>query len=70
MYIVSSILARSFAAVSANLPLHISRTASAIQRLADLLQDRQWTIQSTSAVKGEGLGEGMDWLANVLASQQ
>jgi hypothetical protein len=63
-------------------------------------QDRQWTIQATSAVKGEvirivtlltatmtimtmihaaiastmtmmqGLGEGMDWLANVLASQQ
>jgi hypothetical protein len=33
-------------------------------------QDRQWTIQSTSAVKGEGLSEGMDWLANVLAAQQ
>jgi ADP-ribosylation factor-like protein 1 len=33
-------------------------------------QDRQWTIQATSAVKGEGLNEGMDWLANVLAAQQ
>ncbi len=33
-------------------------------------QDRQWTIQATSAVQGEGLSEGMDWLANVLAAQQ
>ena len=25
------------------------------------LKNRQWTIKKTSAVKGEGLKEGMDW---------
>ena len=39
-------------------------------RVTLTLQDRQWTIQATSAVQGEGLSEGMDWLANVLAAQQ
>ena len=44
-----------------------ARVRARVMRAA---QDRQWTIQSTSAVKGEGLSEGMDWLANVLAAQQ
>ena len=38
-----------------------------IDRLGLLtLRNRQWFIQSTSAITGEGLKEGLDWLcANV-----
>ncbi|KAF9583462.1 Arf GTPase arl1 [Lunasporangiospora selenospora] len=28
------------------------------------LKNREWTIYKTSAVKGEGLTEGLDWLIN------
>eukprot|EP00033_Pygsuia_biforma_P002502 GCRY01002772.1.p1 GENE.GCRY01002772.1~~GCRY01002772.1.p1 ORF type:complete len:232 (-),score=5.43 GCRY01002772.1:73-768(-) len=31
------------------------------------LKDRSWQIFKTSAIKGEGITEGMDWLATVLA---
>ena len=48
----------------------VACTAEVRARVTRGSQDRQWTIQSTSAVKGEGLSEGMDWLANVLAAQQ
>ncbi|CAG8440318.1 7600_t:CDS:10, partial [Ambispora gerdemannii] len=30
----------------------------------DTLKNRQWTIYKTSAVKGDGLTEGLDWLVN------
>jgi len=30
------------------------------------LKNRQWQIFKTSAVKGEGLNEGLDWLVNTL----
>jgi len=30
------------------------------------LKQRQWAIFKTSALKGEGLYEGLDWLANAL----
>ena len=33
--------------------------------LADI-QNRQWAIFKTSALKGEGLWEGMEWLSNTL----
>ena len=31
------------------------------------LKDRQWKIQKSSAIKGEGLNEGLDWLANAMS---
>jgi ADP-ribosylation factor-like protein 1 len=31
-----------------------------------LLKNRQWQIFKTSATKGEGLTEGLDWLVNIL----
>ncbi|KAF9200091.1 Arf GTPase arl1, partial [Haplosporangium sp. Z 27] len=30
------------------------------------LMNRQWSIHKTSAVKGEGLTEGLDWLINIM----
>jgi small GTP-binding protein len=30
------------------------------------LKNRNWTVQGTSAVKGTGLTEGLDWLAKVM----
>ncbi|KAF9359120.1 Arf GTPase arl1 [Mortierella sp. AD094] len=30
------------------------------------LMNRQWSIYKTSAVKGEGLTEGLDWLINIM----
>lgn len=34
------------------------------------LQNRRWHIQGTCAPKGEGLYEGLDWLANILKEMQ
>jgi ADP-ribosylation factor-like protein 1 len=45
------------AAVSEGLGLHSIKT-------------RQWSIFTTSALKGDGLWEGMDWLAGVLKSRR
>ena len=36
--------------------------------LADI-KDRQWAIFKTSAIKGEGLWEGMEWLSNTLRAR-
>eukprot|EP00668_Euglena_longa_P014233 GGOE01018210.1.p1 GENE.GGOE01018210.1~~GGOE01018210.1.p1 ORF type:complete len:180 (-),score=19.31 GGOE01018210.1:455-994(-) len=30
------------------------------------IKNRQWSIQKTSAVSGEGLYEGLEWLSNIL----
>ena len=32
------------------------------------IKSRQWAIFKTSAIKGEGLFEGLDWLANTLSA--
>eukprot|EP00756_Hemistasia_phaeocysticola_P052165 Hpha_TRINITY_DN27373_c0_g1::TRINITY_DN27373_c0_g1_i2::g.582::m.582/K07942/ARL1; ADP-ribosylation factor-like protein 1 len=32
----------------------------------EAITDRQWHIKKTSAVKGEGIFEGLDWLCNAL----
>jgi len=32
------------------------------------LKNRQWSIFKASAIKGEGLYEGLDWLVNALRS--
>ncbi|KAL6139092.1 hypothetical protein ACLB2K_064369 [Fragaria x ananassa] len=34
------------------------------------LRERHWYIQSTCAISGEGLYEGLDWLSNNIDSQQ
>ena len=34
------------------------------------ITNRQWTIMACSAVKGEGLSEGLDWIVNVVSSKQ
>jgi len=36
--------------------------------LADI-RNRDWAIFKTSAIKGEGLFEGLDWLANTLKAR-
>eukprot|EP00249_Psilotum_nudum_P010950 c22869_g2_i1 orf=1059-1607(-) len=33
------------------------------------IKNRQWSIFKTSAIKGEGLFEGLDWLSNTLKSR-
>eukprot|EP01066_Platyproteum_vivax_P021140 Platyproteum_vivax@DN913_c0_g1_i2.p1 len=33
------------------------------------LRGRQWAIFETSAVKGSGVNDGLDWLANVISSK-
>ncbi|KDE09346.1 ADP-ribosylation factor-like protein 1 [Microbotryum lychnidis-dioicae p1A1 Lamole] len=35
----------------------------------DTLKDRQWSIHKSCAIKGEGLEEGLDWLATALSSK-
>jgi len=37
--------------------------------LADISKAREWAIFPTSAKKGQGIREGMDWLANKLAGK-
>ena len=33
------------------------------------LKNRQWAIFKTSAIKGDGLYDGLDWLVNTLNGQ-
>ncbi len=33
------------------------------------IKNRDWAIFKTSAVKGEGIFEGLDWLSNTLKSK-
>ncbi|KAK4046529.1 Arf GTPase arl1 [Microbotryomycetes sp. NB124-2] len=35
----------------------------------DTLKDRQWSIHKSCAIKGEGLEEGLDWLATALQNK-
>jgi ADP-ribosylation factor-like protein 1 len=34
------------------------------------LKDRQWTIFKASALTGEGLNDGLDWLVNSVAHRK
>ena len=34
------------------------------------LKTRDWAIFKTSAIKGEGLFEGLDWLSNMLKTRR
>lgn len=38
-------------------------------KLTDL-KDRSWSIVASSAIKGEGLSEGLDWLIDVIKDEQ
>ncbi|PSS21069.1 ADP-ribosylation factor like [Actinidia chinensis var. chinensis] len=44
--------------------------AAAVTEALELhkIKNRQWAIFKTSAIKGEGLFEGLDWLSNTLKS--
>lgn len=35
-----------------------------------MIKNRQWSIFKTSAIKGDGLFEGLDWLSNTLKGQK
>lgn len=46
-------------------------SASEVSKALNLveLKDRSWSIVACSAVRGEGLTEGMDWLADVIKEE-
>lgn len=47
-------------------------TAAEVSKVLDLteLKDRSWSIVASSAIKGEGLTEGLDWLMDVIKDEQ
>ncbi len=34
------------------------------------IKNREWSIFKTSAIKGEGIFEGLDWLSNALKTRR
>ena len=47
-----------------DLPTSLSVTEISETLGLSLLKDRQWTIYKASALNGEGLNEGLEWLVN------
>lgn len=47
-------------------------TAAQVSQALNLtdLKDRSWSIVASSALKGEGLSEGLDWLTEVIKDEQ
>jgi ADP-ribosylation factor-like protein 1 len=47
-------------------------SAAEVSKALDLveLKDRSWSIVASSAIKGEGLTEGLDWLIDVIKDEQ
>jgi len=47
-------------------------SVSEITRLFDLqaMRDHSWYVQASSAISGEGLYEGLDWLSQMLSKQR
>ncbi|AOW28960.1 ADP-ribosylation factor-like protein 1 [Candida albicans P57072] len=47
-------------------------TAAEVSQALSLtdLKDRSWSIVASSAIKGEGLTEGLDWLMDVIKDEQ
>lgn len=43
-------------------------SASEVSKALDLvsLKDRSWSIMACSAIRGDGLNDGLDWLVNVI----
>ena len=52
-----------------DLPGALSDTAVAEGLGLTGIKSRDWSIFKTSAIKGEGLFEGLDWLSNTLKSK-
>lgn len=52
--------------------LNGARSISELTKALELnvLRSHQWFIQATSAVSGEGLYEGLEWLCNVLSTKK
>lgn len=49
----------------AHTPVRAPATAQVTEALGLAnIKDRQWSIQETAAVKGEGLFDGFDWCAS------
>ncbi|ANZ75803.1 ADP-ribosylation factor-like protein 1 [Komagataella phaffii CBS 7435] len=48
--------------------LGASEVSKALNLVA--LKDRSWSIVASSAIKGEGLTEGLDWLIDVIKEEQ
>lgn len=46
-------------------------TASEVSKALKLveLKDRSWSIMACSAIRGDGLHEGLDWLVNVIKEE-
>lgn len=46
-------------------------SAAEVSKLLGLaeLKDRSWSIMGSSAITGQGLSEGLDWLANVIKEE-
>ena len=49
-----------------DLPNALATDAIAEKLGLSLLKNRQWAIFKTSAIKGDGLYDGLDWLVNSL----
>ncbi|SCW03662.1 LAFE_0G15412g1_1 [Lachancea fermentati] len=47
-------------------------SASEVSKQLNLveLKDRSWSIVASSAIKGEGISEGLDWLIDVIKEEQ
>lgn len=46
-------------------------TASQVSQALKLVEmkDRSWSIMACSAIRGDGLNEGLDWLADVIKEE-
>jgi ADP-ribosylation factor-like protein 1 len=46
-------------------------SASEVSKALDLvsLKDRSWSIMACSAIRGDGLNEGLDWMVNVIKEE-
>lgn len=46
-------------------------TASEVSQELKLvdMKDRSWSIMACSAIRGDGLNEGLDWLADVIKEE-
>ncbi len=53
-----------------DLPGALSDSAVAEGLGLSSIKNRDWSIFKTSAIKGEGLFEGLDWLSNTIKSKR
>ncbi len=53
-----------------DLPGALDDAAVAVGLNLHAIKNRDWAIFKTSAIKGEGLFEGLDWLSNQLKTRK